>query len=832
MQPHIVALCVAAPFIHSLVAAPAQCPLVPPPKEYRETGRPVQMLGAKDAAIVIGDKATKPERYAAERLQTLVQRRFKRHLPIQNESELSTNVLQVFLLGQRTTNTWLDRLCRERGIDLGSTSPGHDGFVVEVLNDGGRTIVVAGGSNARGVIYGQDVVFDLMRREGEAKVFLPAVSIRDWPSVPWRGRPYSRMRHHLTPGTFDAYVRSRLNFLDVRDAKGGVAAFGFPPGFKIDEPVVKEILTEAHRRGMFVYGTVSCGVKPNRFDAAVKAFEELIALGVDGLWVSFDDPGPGREANVLIQRVVELGKRHGMDGRRIATTPPTGSYQHIETDFNRGAAKVSGFADATWFFTRVPCQRDVESTRKIGLGRLPGWWHNWPRTQGGFLHDSYGGRTLRAEGKPTYLDLPPLRVGWHSPRYDRTRDGAKHTDTVMMWGGWPEEYTTGVLGLWAWDPKTHDWERTRESIYAYVFGPGLAGTAKEFDDRLAELKSLFHLPVRRTKPKEGWPCRLKRLDDRPAALKLIGQLEASLQTLESGAPMGTAILLGRLTDLFLEPMRATLTFVRRMTELDYPEYSLGDFTASMIELVDTEKTAAAQQDLAEVRPKVAAQLAKVEEALQGLTGIDEYVSGWRQRLSGIDYWTRLAARRRAQMKKRFDKLVKGSDYDPLLARSAVPPAGKALAQLQPTQWLKRPARWAGAFGAGLLEHGRHRALAITFPGRTGSKVGDHVEVRADMSVPQFDGRLMLDAFVNDTHVTDRWTRYRFMQLWVNDKLVWEEDIALSREGREWIAVDVTDLAKGAARFALRFRVEDRRRVGNYPDLTVVGPVRLRSADAP
>jgi hypothetical protein len=65
-----------------------------------------------------------------------------------------------------------------------------------------------------------------------------------------------------------------------------------------------------------------------------------------------------------------------------------------------------------------------------------------------------------------------------------------------------------------------------------------------------------------------------------------------------------------------------------------------------------------------------------------------------------------------------------------------------------------------------------------------------------------------------------------MQLWLNDKMIWEEDIALSREGKEWIAVDVTDAAREAERLKLRFRIVDKRRVSNYTTVTVLGPVRL------
>ncbi len=78
------------------------CPLVPVPKSYRDHGRTWQLLGPDQAAIVLGAQAGEPERYAAERLQTHIERRFKRRIPIVAEAALPEAVRQVFLLGQRS----------------------------------------------------------------------------------------------------------------------------------------------------------------------------------------------------------------------------------------------------------------------------------------------------------------------------------------------------------------------------------------------------------------------------------------------------------------------------------------------------------------------------------------------------------------------------------------------------------------------------------------------------------------------------------------------------------------------------------------------------------
>ena len=450
-------------FLVDIVAAEV-CPLMPVPKVYRDHGRSWQLATPEKVAIVIGSKATAPEKYAAERLQGLIQHRYGQTLKILAEDQVHTDLKQVFLLGQISTHTLLDRLCRDNKIDLGETSPGPDGFVIEYVEDGDRQTVIVGGSNPRGVIYGQDVLFDLMKAQ-ESKIVLPVVTVRDWPSIAWRGRPHSVLQHHLVPGALDAYVRARINFTDVRDnpaVKPTIifaarkASMGFPAGVPIDKPPVKRMIDESHRRGLFVYGTVSCCMKEKGGDAVVRTFEELLELGVDGLWISFDDSGAGNDAFGISQRVLELGKRHNITGRKIAITPPDGDYQVIDRDFNRKCAAVPGMEEVQWMFTRVPCQADVEMAKNIGLKRLPGWWHNLEGFEGGFLHNGGVLCTLRADLKPAYVNLQPLIHGWGRPKYEQLRNAPNCTDTVLLWcvcNGWPEEYEIAAMGLWAWNPE-------------------------------------------------------------------------------------------------------------------------------------------------------------------------------------------------------------------------------------------------------------------------------------------------------------------------------------------------------------------------------------------
>jgi len=842
-----------APALPLLPASETVCPIVPVPKSSRDHGKGWRRASADQCVSVVGAKATEPERYAAGRLQGHIQHRHKRTLPIVGEGQVPAAAKQLVLCGQRSTHALLDQLCARHKIDLSDGSPGHDGFVIECVEDAGRQVVVVGGSNARGVLYGLEALFDLMRAEGP-EVVMPAVSVRDWPSIAWRGRPHSVLHHHLVPGAMDAYVRARINFTDVRDdpaVKAGLflparkASMGFPAGVPVDRGPVKRVIDEAHRRGMFVYGTVSCGVDEARFPGVIRTFEELLELGVDGLWLSFDDTGAGANPTEIIRLGLELGRRHGMTDRRIAITPPSGSYQFIDRPFNATCAKVPGMEQAQWLFTRVPCQADAQTARAQGIQRLPGWWHNLVGIRGGFLHNDNVVCTLRADDRPAYLDMQPLSRGWRRPEYEQRRKAEKCTDCVLLWGvvnGWPEEYEVGALGLWAWNPAGHDWDQVRRSVYGYVYGPAQVQAAWDFDERFAELKSLFDLPAHRFEPNKGFPGRLKKLDDRPRALAAIDDLEGLARRLCERSPQETAIDPARLQSVYLEPMRTTLVYARKMALLDYPEHTQADLEQRMIRLVEAGDLQTAKKTLDEVRPKVEQQLARIASELDGLKGLDKYLEFWRQRVADVAAWQALAKDRSAKARVRLDDLLKGDpavlfpykqataeDLPALFARISEPPPGKVLEETAARAWFKHGSQSQGAFAVGWYHLYGTPFVAIGYPPKAPSTVGDFGEVSLEMPAPRFQGRLLADFFVTDTRLDNRWRGYRFMQLWAGGQKVWEADIAADQTGHEWVTVDLTEAAKAGRPIELRFRVTDQKPVSTHASVTFLGPLRLREA---
>ena len=201
---------------------------------------------------------------------------------------------------------------------------------------------------------------------------------------------------------------------------------------------------------------MNCGVASNQYDKVMGTFRELLDLGADGLWLSFDDKGPGDDPVALTKRVLELGRERQISGQRIAITPPKGSYQRIVTDFNRKIMAVPGMEQALWFWTGVPSTLALEDARSIGIKVKPSWWHNWPRL----------------ETPQTYTGVPPLSLGWSEPDYGTLAAGGDFVEAVMPWGGnaFGQHYIAPVIDWWGWNPQGHDWNALRRRMFSIVFG--------------------------------------------------------------------------------------------------------------------------------------------------------------------------------------------------------------------------------------------------------------------------------------------------------------------------------------------------------------------------
>ena len=850
-------------FIAALVfgivqAAEEKCPIFPLPKEYAATGESWTLIADDKLAIIIGNDASETERYGAERMRLHLKRRFGKDVAVVSENAIGNAVEQVILMGQPATNSAVKRICETEKIELTAKSPGMNGFVLRFLTEGKRKTMLVGGSDALGVVYGGDALFDLMSRSGDA-VKIKVAAVRDFPSIPWRGRPHSVLHHHLVPGAMDAYIRARINFSDIRDNPNvkenyfypaRKASMGLPAGQALDVPPIQEAIKEFHRRGLFVYGTVDCAVPKTKYDAMLKTFDELIKLGVDGIWISLDDTGAGEDPHGLVRTILDFGKKHGMTGRKVAYTPPLREYQHIDRPLNHEMAKIAGFDEILWFFTRVPCEGDLKMAQSMGIKLKPGWWFNLAdgAIQGGISH-SGGIMVSTRKGKPGYLDMVPMSHGWGKPDYENemVRNADLYTDQALLWAvcdGWPEEYEVVMFGQWAWNPKQHDWTEQRRAAYRYLYGDAGVDVAYEYDEILADLENKFLLPRIRYTPNLNWPPRLKDIKDREAALKQAEQLRVLADRLTAIAPKESAIDRDRLEFVYLEPMRATAELARKMASLDYPEYKFQPLDKLYTTLVQEGKTENAKEKVEqlrkEMRQPVLTMLEKIETELGELKAIGEYISYWKaqtemesvekavtkQLQQNAATWKSLTALPANKLMP-YNEEAKEDDLKQLFATWQKPPTGgKQLLEVKPDEWLKSTAI-IGSYLIGAFERFDVSCAGIGLPANTATTAGDYGQIRTSISVPKHTGKLVADIFIADTRIDDQYRNVRTMSLFVNGRPVWEQDIALDQRGKEWKTIDLTEIAKGAEHLDFVFTVMEKRAVGHHASVVFVGPMILR-----
>jgi len=700
--------------------------------------------------------------------------------------------------------------------------------VIEVVEDGGRRVVLIGGCNPRGVVYGAHAFFDLLRWDGSRVVF-PVVSVRDWPSILWRGRPFWSFKEHLAPGVMDAYAWARVNFVDLRGTPDGKkASMGLQPGSKLDTGTLTRVVAEAHRRGLFVYGTVSCAIGAKQHEAVLTTFRQLIALGVDGLWLSFDDLGSGEDALRLVAEVLKLGREYGIEGERIAITPPMGAYKVITQRANKALVSVRGMAEARWFFTVVPSERALRAARGIGLRRKPSWWHNWPRTMGGFLHEGYAGFSLRSGGRPAYLEPQPLSSGWFHPSYEQLRGAAGWSDAVMMWGHWREEYTCGALGIWAWNPARHAWDRTRRAIYAHVFGPGQVALAMDFDDRFARLKGLFLFPERKPAPGYNWPPPLRSEADRPEALRVVQELRALLGKLERAAPKESALTRERLAVWFLEPMRASLLQAEAFARLANPSTFLRVFQGRAAALLAAGEFGRIDSELDRIAKVAEAAGAKLD-ALAGVNLLEAAVAGWRARLGRLRVALSNAPGRSKGLSAPPRKL-RPAILERLAKGASRPPDGRLLAEVAAPGWIAGQVAWFGPWEVGTARVGPRDFVVIQY------RHPRYLDVRHLLSFTTklttgapLNGKVLVDLFVSNAVNYNGRPKKRLVTLLLNGRKVLSCDLGEPREGKEWLTADVTDVVAGRKSVGVRLLVDDLAPRNFSRTVVLLGPLRVRRA---
>lgn len=836
--------------------AESVCPICPIPREYRASGETLTLENAQSAAIILPAAPGDTGQYAAERLQTLIRNRFRVELPIAESETLEKNGSKLAFV-----------------LTVDPNAVKHDGESVangfriwfETVEKGTR--IHLQGTDAPGLIYACEAAFGLISKDPvTGKVQIAEAEVRDWPSIPWRGRPHSVMAHQLAPGQLDAYVHARINFADYRDnprvketltMPPRKASMGCPPGQPIDAELAKKLLAECHRRGMYVYGVASCNLPENRYGLLTQTFDELLDLGCDGIWISMDDTGGGSDPVRLAEYAAEYMRKKGLKGHDVLFTPGLREYQNIDLPLNRRMAQIETFNEATWIFTRVPCAADAELARKIGLKKKVAWWFNYcetsyPDPKAGFMHSSAILTTQRKNGLPSYMNLLPITPGWGNPEFEKIRDAAQHVDHVNLWamcGGWPSEYAITMFGHWAWNPENCDWPHLRDSIYSFVWGPGQVELIRKFDETYAELKTLYILPRNwsfRT-PDNGL-VRLKSPENRERALELLAQLDAMAAELAKKGPTESALDAERLEYQYIEPMLTALRIARIQAELDYPEYEFANFEQTAVSLAMEKGEEAANAYLARVHEVVPEQLAKLSAALQELKDIEPVLDIWRARLAA---GKTVAERKAAELEKRkaeWEKLthlhvkeifpfqdapVEGN-FAALFDTLSKPNIQDALQVIPADSWKTEVSQTTGPYRVGKFRRegiAMPTLAAVMVPRHTKTKSGDAGWIEQTVDLGAFSntaGPLQAELFLTDTRIDHKYRNVRKIEILVNGKVVWSRDLA-DPNAKDWCVFPVECASETDSSCRIQVRVTELQNVSDHTSWLFVGPLRIVKA---
>jgi hexosaminidase len=154
--------------------------LIPQPRQIKtQTG---EFLLTRKTEIVLTRAHETEDRLAAQMLAAEIERLTGRRPPIRAERSLPGSREIIFLGRAGEKDRRLDSLLEKQGQSI---APGfsNQGYVL----DAGPDRIVIAARTGQGVFYGVQTLRQLLRPDPGGRPSCPAVSIRDWPAMRWRG---------------------------------------------------------------------------------------------------------------------------------------------------------------------------------------------------------------------------------------------------------------------------------------------------------------------------------------------------------------------------------------------------------------------------------------------------------------------------------------------------------------------------------------------------------------------------------------------------------------------------------------------------------------------
>ncbi len=169
-------LLIALGSVHALAQ---ELKLVPQPKQVQKREGTFG-IGA-GTRIVLGAVHAQEDRAAAEMLAEEIEIATGRKVPI-TTARFMPRISGVIYLARLGDDRNLRSALEAKGLSLDEKSQ-EEGYLLDV---DAKRIVVAGATGA-GVFYGVETLRQLFERPGKEQLRCPAVAIKDWPTMRWRG---------------------------------------------------------------------------------------------------------------------------------------------------------------------------------------------------------------------------------------------------------------------------------------------------------------------------------------------------------------------------------------------------------------------------------------------------------------------------------------------------------------------------------------------------------------------------------------------------------------------------------------------------------------------
>ena len=164
-------------FVFRLASVAQHINLVPAPKEIKSGAGQFRLIAT--ARILVNSRYLKEDRFAAESLADEIEKA-TRHRPRIIATTAATQSANAILL-TRLTDAVSKRKLQRLGLTV-DQSFNEEGYLLHAATDG----VTIAGQSAAGVFYGVQTLRQLIQSE-QNRVIIPAVSIKDWPAIRWRG---------------------------------------------------------------------------------------------------------------------------------------------------------------------------------------------------------------------------------------------------------------------------------------------------------------------------------------------------------------------------------------------------------------------------------------------------------------------------------------------------------------------------------------------------------------------------------------------------------------------------------------------------------------------